>query len=97
MNLHVYKTYILQVGYYEAVCVGIMHMVFSGTSKGTHTAPTEIFKLIYPFYVQSSRPLFRTYLIIHPAYKVCMVYIFRRFNHRTRICMCLCILVNSSH
>ena len=60
-----------------AVCVGMVHMIFSGSSKGTHTAPNEIFK----------------YVIIPPAYEVYMVYTcsFRRCNHH--ICMCLFLFV----
>ena len=31
----------------RAVCVGMVHMIYSGSSKGTHTAPYEIFNLTY--------------------------------------------------
>ena len=55
-----------------------------------------IFKLTYPVYVQSLRPLLRTEVVLYPckytpAFEVYMVYSFRRFNHH--ICMCLCIFV----
>ena len=53
-------------------------MIFSGVSKGTHTAPDEIFKLTYiqfmfsldaSYYIHNS---FRTHVIIPPSYEVYM-------------------------
>ena len=58
-----------------AVCVGMVHMIFSGSSKSTHTAHNEISKLTYiqfmfsiyaPCCVHKS---FRTHVII-PIYGV---------------------------
>ena len=46
-----------------AVCVGIVHIIFTGSSKGTHTAPNKIFKLTYPAYVQTLRPLLRKHVV----------------------------------
>ena len=46
-----------------AVCVGKVHMILSGSQKGTHTAPNEIFKLTHLVYVQSLRPLLRTQVV----------------------------------
>ena len=40
-----------------AVCVGMVYMIFSGSSKSTHTAPNESFALTYIQFVQSLRPL----------------------------------------
>ena len=77
--------------YPTSYSVGMVHMILSGSSMGTHAAPDEIFKLTY---IQSLRPFndyilvhtsFCTHVIITPAYEVCMVYSFRRFNHH--ICM----------
>ena len=31
----------------RAVCVGMVHMIFSGSSKGTHTAHNDFCKLTY--------------------------------------------------
>ena len=31
----------------RAVCEGMVHMIFSGSSKGTHTAHNDFFKLTY--------------------------------------------------
>ena len=86
-----------------AVCVGMVHIIFSGSSKGTHTAPNEIFKLCYqviqfmfsiyaPCCVHKS---FSTHAIIPPAYEIYMIYNFRRFKHH--ICICLCIFVVLAH
>ena len=49
-----------------AVCIGMVHMIFSGSSSGTHTAPNEIFKLTYPVYVQYLCPLLRTQGVSYP-------------------------------
>ena len=43
-----------------AVCVDMVHMIFLGSSKGTHIAPNEMFKLTYPVNVQSLCHLVRT-------------------------------------
>ena len=64
-----------------AICVGMVHMIFSGSPKGTHTSPNEIFELTYPDYVQSLRPLLRTQVVSYPCnytlgiYEVCTWYI----------------------
>ena len=34
----------LRIQLLVAVCVGMVHMIFSGSSKVTHTAPNELFK-----------------------------------------------------
>ena len=84
-----------------AVCIGMVHMIFSESSQGTHTAHNEIFKLTYiqfmfciyiPCWVHHKS--FRTHVIILGHTK-CTWYIVRRFNHH--ICMCLCIFVVLAH
>ena len=37
--------YDLRIQLLVAVCVDLVHMIFSGLSKGKHTARNEIFKL----------------------------------------------------
>ena len=81
----------LRIQFLVAVCVGMVHMIFSGT----HTAPkTQVFFFnLYPVMFSLYLPCcvhksFRTHVIIPPAYEVYMVYSFRRFNHH--ICMRLC-------
>ena len=49
----------LRIQLLVAVCVGMVHMIFSGSTKGTHTAPYEIVKLIYPVYVLYLHKSFR--------------------------------------
>ena len=55
----------------------MVHLIFSGSSKGTHTASNEIFK----------------YVIIPPAYEVYLVYSFRRCNHHMCMCLCLFVVL----
>ena len=60
-----------------AVCVDMVQMIFSGSSKGTYTAPNEIFKLTYIQFMLSLyatrcvHKSFRTHVFIPPAYEVC--------------------------
>ena len=53
----------LRIQLLVAVCVGIVHMIFSGSSKGTQTAPNGIFKSTYIPFMFSLRPLFRTQVV----------------------------------
>ena len=54
----------LRIQLLVAVCVGMVHMICSGSSKGSHTAPNEIFKLTnIKFMLQSLRPLLRTEVV----------------------------------
>ena len=77
----------LRIQLLVAVCVGtcmagMVHMIFSGSSKGTHTANegNEFFKLtciqfMFSIYVPCCvHKSFRTHVIIPPAYEVYMVY-----------------------
>ena len=77
-----------------AVCVSMVYMIFSVSSKGTHTAPNEIFKSTSSQFMSSIyyasccvHKSFRTHVIIprHTTYS------FRLFNYH--ICMCLYIFV----
>ena len=73
----------LRIQLLVALCVGMVHMIFSGSSKGTHTAPCCAHKS------------FRTHVSIPPTYEVYIVYSFRHFNHHNY--MCLCIFVVLAH
>ena len=84
----------LRIQLLVAVCVGMVHMIFSGSSKGTHTAPNEIFKLTYikfmfsiyaPCCVHKS---FRTHVIIlrHTKYIRYIVFVVSII-----ICVCSCV------
>ena len=86
----------LRIQLLVAVCVGMAHMIFSGSSNGAQTAPNGVFKFTYISFMFSLRPLLRTQVVSYlcnytPASEVYMVYSFRHFKHH--ICVCLCIFV----
>ena len=58
----------LRIQLLVAVCVGMVHMIFSGSSKGMDTAPNELFlPNLCPVNVQSLHPLLRTQVVSYPC------------------------------
>ena len=78
-----------------------MHMIFSGSSKGSNTAPGEISSFNYIYFMLSlyapyyTHKAFRAPCYCTPGYEACMVYSFHRFNHRISICLCIFVVFRS--
>ena len=90
----VYVSYLL-IQLLVAVCEGMVHTIFSGSSKGGQTAPKEIFKLTYiqfmfclyaPCCVIKS---FRNHVIIPPAYVWYIIFVFSVILF---VCVCVYLL-----